>query len=414
MVTTATTLGQSSSLSPWAGPYVTEMLGRGAALASMPYQAYMGPLTAGASPLQQQAFSGLAGLAMPSTLTGAGMGYGGSSGFPTPPTYQPMQQPSFGGGLLFPAEGIKPGEETPVAGLGGVGSINMVTGERWGGPRSDEQIAFDAMSIPEKAQTLARLSTLPDQPTGRPIEVEGIGGTREIPYYMLDSFDPKPGASLQDLPLEIQQIAERLRPASQPGGLGGTAGMAQQQPMQQGAPTTQQQIASLMNPYIEQALNPQLEAAKRQAEIQAQQLQSQYGKAGAYGGSRQGVAEAEVQRGLLDRMAGLTGTGYQQAYDKAVDLLGKERGYGLDLLGAQRQAGAEQRGIEQQGIAADIAQFREERDYPYKQLQYMQSLLQGLPISTQTYQYAEPSDISQFMSGAGGILGLLDTMGLFD
>ena len=112
-------------------------------------------------------------------------------------------------------------------------------------------------------------------------------------------------------------------------------------------------------------------------------------------------------------MAGLTGQGYQQAYDKAVDLLGKERGYGLEVLGAQRQAGAEQRGIEQEGIAADIAQFREERDDPFKKLQFRQSLLQGLPISTQTYQYAEPSGFSQFMGGAGGILGLLDTMGLF-
>ncbi len=338
---------QTESLSPYAAPYVTEMLGRGQALASTPYVAYEGPLTAGPSGLQQRAFSGLAGLAMPSTLTGAGMGYGGSSGFPTPPTYQPMQQPSFGGGLLFPAEGIKPGEETPA----------------------------------------------PSYPS----------------YAIMDSFDPPPGASLQDLPLGIQQIAERLRPASQPGGLGIIAETTQQ-PMQQGAPTTQQQIASLMNPYIEQALNPQLEAAKRQAEIQAQQLQSQYGKAGAYGGSRQGVAEAELQRGLLDRMAGLTGTGYQQAYDKAVDLLGKERGYGLDLLGAQRQAGAEQRGIEQQGIAADIAQFREERDYPYKQVQYMSSLLQGLPIEAVSREYIEPDSLSKFLDYLGLGAGIFGTV----
>ena len=35
MVTTGTMLGQSSSLSPFAGPYVGEMLGRGMALASL-------------------------------------------------------------------------------------------------------------------------------------------------------------------------------------------------------------------------------------------------------------------------------------------------------------------------------------------------------------------------------------------
>jgi hypothetical protein len=51
---------EESSLSSWAGPYVTEMLGRGQALAGLPYQAYMGPLTASESGLQQQAFQGLA------------------------------------------------------------------------------------------------------------------------------------------------------------------------------------------------------------------------------------------------------------------------------------------------------------------------------------------------------------------
>jgi hypothetical protein len=57
--------GTESSLSNWAGPYVTTMLGKGAALANEPYYAYTGPLTAGASGLQEQAFQGIAGLAMP-------------------------------------------------------------------------------------------------------------------------------------------------------------------------------------------------------------------------------------------------------------------------------------------------------------------------------------------------------------
>ena len=48
-----------------------------------------------------------------------------------------------------------------------------------------------------------------------------------------------------------------------------------------------------MNPYLQAALEPQYAAAQRQADIAQQALQSQYAKAGAYGGSRQGVAEAE-------------------------------------------------------------------------------------------------------------------------
>ena len=62
-----TTRAEESSLSSWAGPYVTEMLGQGQALANTPYQSYQGPLTAGPSTLQSQAYSGLGGLTAPTT-----------------------------------------------------------------------------------------------------------------------------------------------------------------------------------------------------------------------------------------------------------------------------------------------------------------------------------------------------------
>ena len=66
---------RTSTLSPWVGDYVTSALGQGAALANAPYQAYQGPLTAGASGLQQQAFAGASDIAMggytPGTFTGS-------------------------------------------------------------------------------------------------------------------------------------------------------------------------------------------------------------------------------------------------------------------------------------------------------------------------------------------------------
>jgi hypothetical protein len=146
-------------------------------------------------------------------------------------------------------------------------------------------------------------------------------------------------------------------------------------------------------------------------------LQSQFGKAGAYGGSRQGVAEAELQRGLLDRMAGITGTGYQQAYEQAQNQFNEEarrqmeaqeltNRYGFDVLREQQAGGATQRGIEGEGIAADYAQFTEERDFPYKQVQYQQSLLEGLPIGQTSRDYVDPSSSSEAL----GILGLLSEL----
>ena len=47
----------TTTLAPYIGDYATGMLGRAQALAKSPYEAYTGPLTAGYSPLQQQAFT---------------------------------------------------------------------------------------------------------------------------------------------------------------------------------------------------------------------------------------------------------------------------------------------------------------------------------------------------------------------
>ena len=69
-----------------------------------------------------------------------------------------------------------------------------------------------------------------------------------------------------------------------------------------------------------------------------------------------------------------------------------------------------QRNIAGQGIAADVAQFEQERDYPYKQIQFMQSLLQGLPLETQSYQYYEPSGLQSLAGGANDINSILDLL----
>ncbi len=254
--------GSSDALAQYAGPYVTDMLGRGAALADQPYYAYEGPLTAGESALQAQAFQGLAGLAAPDTM----------------------------------------GAYTP-------GSFTE----------------------------------------------EGTAQT-------------------------------------------------------------------YMNPYLQQVLDPQLDELRRQAEISRTQQAGKLTRAGAFGGSRQQLAESELTRNLLDKMAGVTGKTYADAFNRAKDQFNIEQKmgqqaqtlanqYGLEALAAQQRGGDIQRGIEQEGIFADRLQFEEERDFPYKQVQYMQSLLQGLPLEAQQISYAQPSTASNLMGGAGGILELLELLG---
>lgn len=282
----ATRTGLESSLSPWAGPYVTDMLGKGKALAETPYQGYGGELVAGASPLQSRAFQGLGSLGIPqATMSGT------FSGTPyTPPTSESILDIGF---------------------------------------------------------------------TATPAQSQGLGT--------------------------------------------GIMGLMQGQ-----QPNTIQQY---MNPYLETALAPQYAQAQKDFQKAQRDLQGRYAQAGAYGGSRQGVAEGELMSGVLQNLSAITGRGYEQAYDKAVDQFTKDRDYGLGALRDIADMGAEERQIRQQGNIADIAQFEAERDDPFKKLQYQQSLLQGLPISTQAYNYTEPSGLQTAASGAGSVLDLMDRLG---
>ena len=173
-----------------------------------------------------------------------------------------------------------------------------------------------------------------------------------------------------------------------------------------------------MNPYLQQALQPQIDEARRQSDIERTRAAGKLTRAGAFGGSRQAIMDSENQRNLLQNLAGITGAGYRDAFDKAAGQFNVEqdRGqsaqtaantFGLAALQKQADLGAAQRAIESEGIDADYAQFREERDFPYKQVQYMQSLLQGLPLETQSYTYAQPSSLSSAFGTAGGCYGFV-------
>lgn len=189
---------------------------------------------------------------------------------------------------------------------------------------------------------------------------------------------------------------------------------------------------SYMNPFIQQVLNPQMDEMRRQSEIQRNMDASRLTKAGAFGGSRQAIMDAERVDNTGRLMNEITGTGYRDAYDKAADVFRTDEERQLDaarlneesaqfgagqenldfenamrLIQGQSALGDQQRNIMQEGISADRAQFEEERDYPYKQVQYMQSLLQGLPMSAQNTSYGQASDLSNALSSAGGILALL-------
>ena len=69
-----------------------------------------------------------------------------------------------------------------------------------------------------------------------------------------------------------------------------------------------------------------------------------------------------------------------------------------------------QKQIEQQGITADMAQFEQERDYDKSNTLFMQSLLQGLPLETQSYSYSQPSGLQSLAGGVSDVTSILDEL----
>ena len=546
-------LGQSSSLSPWAGPYVTDMLGKGAALAGEDYQGYQGPISAGSSMLQNQAFQGLGALNpgggfQPQSFTG----YSPQVPQQTPGMTPNMQQPSGGGynpgmatnmpindnmNTMWGAAGNgvessqqitpemlqklgmgqqDPGEMLQKLGMGQL-DPDMATTPHWsdgnggytkpdptqgqqsqtteqlmqmlqggggfGGQQSQggvtqmptmerdpvyEQMYADFQAknpglehggIREFMQSEENKNYRPapqQQPQGNlgyEGQVQNLGNGMAMQALGMGSQQPQqdPGMATtmpiysdgnggytnQD-PTQGQQsqTQEQLMQMLQGGGgFGGqTAGnnvdmgisdtpqgqqaMAPPQQGQQAMAPPQQgpgqsPVEQYMNPYLQASLNPQLDEAQRQSEIQRVNNAGRMSRAGAFGGGRQAIMDSENQRNLLRNMSDITGRGYDTAFqqgrqqfnteqDLGLRASGQNQQYGLQALQAQMGAGQTQRDIAQEGIAANMRQFEQERDDPYKKVQFQQSLLQGLPISTQDYQYAETSPLSNFGGGAAG------------
>jgi len=285
----------TQGLADWAAPYITNYLGQAQALSQSPYQVYQGPLTAGASNLQNTAFTGLGSLTVPSSM----------------------------------------GDAATTAG-----------------------------NIATKAQGLSYTPTT-------------------------QSFDAT-------------------------------------------------QAQNYMNPYLQASLNPQLDEARRQSQITQAQNAGKMTQAGGFGGSRQAILDAENQRNLGTTLAGITGQGYNTAFNNAMQQFNADQqrkmqeaqygaGFGLQglqtgLQGAQAQGqlgntlntanlgniqaqlagGNVERGITAEGTAADLAEFEKQRQYPYQQVQFQRDMISGLPTGAVTNTPGQMSGIGSLLSVLGG------------
>ena len=171
------------------------------------------------------------------------------------------------------------------------------------------------------------------------------------------------------------------------------------------------------SPYQQQVIDTSLAEFDRNAAVQQTGLRDSSIQAGAYGGGREGIMQAEAMRNnQLNRgqlQAGLQQEGFQNAQAQALAQAQAQQGLGT----YQAQLGAGQRQINQGQLAADQEAARETAFADYTQLglvaPQLASVIGGFPAATQMQSTPPPSTTQQLLGlgiGAAGLGGAVRGM----
>ena len=102
---------------------------------------------------------------------------------------------------------------------------------------------------------------------------------------------------------------------------------------------TGENVGQYMSPYMQSVVAQQQREARRASDIAGTQLAGQATQAGAFGGSRYGLMEAERQRNLATQLGDIQATGSQAAFQNAQQQFNAQQQANLQAALANQQAG---------------------------------------------------------------------------
>ena len=198
---------------------------------------------------------------------------------------------------------------------------------------------------------------------------------------------------------------------------------------------SQSQINQYLNPYTQNVVDSTTNNMLRANQIQQNQLRSS--TAGAYGGSRQAILEAENDRNMQDSLGTVTGNLMNQGYQSALSQLNTDRGAQMDAakglvssgstlgetatgqqaatykdINALAGSGQDQRNLAQSNLDLSYQDFLNQKNYNKDQLAWLNSMLSGVNLSnfsTGQSEYKQP--VRQKASGLQNALGAASTIG---
>ena len=282
----------------------------------------------------------------------------------------------------------------------------------------------------------------------------------DIEKYPYQQYQGERVAQMSPLQQQALESAGQMGVAGQIGAatdIAGAAGLSalgtQYDPMRYRSRSfTQPGIAgSFMSPYMQNVVDVQQREAKRQADIAATARGAQAARAGAFGGARQAIENAEANRALQTQLGGIQAQGLQSAFQQAQQQFNAEQaqrqaaaqlreqsrqfGAGLGMQGlqtglqaantlgnlGQQQFGQTQGAIQTQAalgqqeqqqaqniLNAQYQDYLNYQNYPYKNLAFMSDIIRGTPLtqSSATMYQAPPTTTQSLMSLGLGAYGM--------
>tara|TARA_R100000278_G_scaffold85665_3_gene65424 strand:+ start:851 stop:1714 length:864 start_codon:yes stop_codon:yes gene_type:complete len=247
---------------------------------------------------------------------------------------------------------------------------------------------------------------------------------RDLPPLPKETVEGISGAEQQALDTARQSVAQRPDYLSMGVGSLGQASLTAADAAAQAKGTTGQfdpaSTQAFMNPYQQQVIDEYTKEMQRQFDISRQGRAAQAIGAGAFGGGREGVLEAEAmtgfQRQLGQGLAGLMSSGYQQAQNAAMQAFENQQRRGqlaaqnLGNIGRLQtgigqmfgqfapissgvterdvstlaRIGATERGIGQAERTADYQNLLRQYQQPFQALQFQSGILGGFPTYDQS------------------------------
>jgi hypothetical protein len=270
---------------------------------------------------------------------------------------------------------------------------------------------------------------------------------RQLPEYQVASFSPAQRAALQ---AGMDQGIGSYLPYIEAGNVALGQGLGATQVGQIAASGAAgmydpRSAAAFMNPYQQAVTEQSLRDIRRQADIAAQGQAAQAVRTGAFGGTREGVQRAEMERNVQDIMAQQIAQGYAQNYAQAqqaamqAEEAARQRQLGIGQLFGQLGQQAGQLGVQQAALGQTAQQMQQgdisflyglgqsqqalnqqqlealrasemQRLYaPYQQAAFLSDIYKGAPSTQMATTSASVPQASPFQQIAGVGLGVLST-----